>query len=348
MSEPLIIWLPEALDTPWAYYQSEDVQGWANDDEERQALSKIGNGSCIVVCPGTWFRTFAHSLPEMKASERISAAGFAIEEKLAAPLDEQHIVLGIGDDQRVGVISKDKMELALAALDHVKLAPSRMLAENEAFSREMDAFETSGRLVQPGPMGYSMDSVNDGHTPHALFPLMEFDDALNYAQGNFTRRQSTLPNMRSFGGLAAALAIAGFSWLVWQGAQARAMQQQADQLNAEAAQLYTDATGKTSPNPAAAISREVRKGGQTSADFMTLSNRFFNGLKQVDGVFVESLRYNETRGQLTLKLVYPSFETAARLEQVFKTQSSEFTSGAVREQNGELIGEGVFKLGGRS
>ncbi len=348
MSEPLIIWLPESLDTSWAYFQSEEVQGWASDHDERLALSRLDNGACIIVCPGTWFRTFSHSLPDMKASERLAAAGFAIEEKLAAPLDEQHIVLGIGDDQRVGVISKEKMEEILGSLDNAKLSPRQIIAEYEAFSGEMDAFETSGRLVQPGPMGYSLDSENEGHSSHALFPLMELDGVLNYAQGSFTRRQSALPKMRSFGGLAAAIVIAGFSWLIWQGAQARAMQQQADQLNAEAAQLYADVTGKTVPNPAATITREVRKGGKINADFMTLSSRFFNGLKQVDGVVVETLRYNEDRGQLTLKLIYPSFETAARLEQVFKADSSEFTSGAVREQNGELIGEGIFKLGGAS
>lgn len=349
MSEPLIIWLPEDLDETWAYYQSETIQGWIVDDDDRKKVSQINNGACTVICPGTWFRSFGHSLPDMKSSDRLAAAGFAIEEKLAAPLEEQHIVVAGGDEQRIGVIEKDLIEKVMTRLSDHNLTPLMVIPEYEAFPSEMDQFITMNRAVQPGPMGYSMDADDEGHNPLALIPLMDLDGALNYAQGEFSRKHNALPKMRAFGSIAAALTIAGFSWLLWQGAQARAMQTQADTLIAEAGQLYADATGKPVPsNPASTILRQVRRGGETQADFMTLSAQFFNGLKEVDGVFVETLRYNEDRGQLTLKLIYPSFETAARLEQIFQSSNGDFKSGAVRDQNGELIGEGVFKIGGGS
>jgi len=348
MSEPLIIWLPEDLDEAWAWYRSADLQGWAGDDADRKALSSHSGGNCRVVCPGTWVRTFPHSLPDMKLSERISAAGYAIEEKLAAPLDEQHIVLGTGDDQRVGVIERAKMDLVMARLDELGLRPSQITAEFEAFGGTGDLRRAWNRSIQPGPMGYSMDEMAEGDNPLSLMPEMSFDGALNFASGKFVRRASRMPGAGSFMPLAASLAVAGLAWLVWQGAQARSMNAQTAELKAEAVQLYSDATGKTVDNPAISLTRELRRSGNAPSDFMTLSAGFFEGLKQIDGVYVETMRFNKDRNQLNLKIIYPDFNTATQLEQVFAGNGGQFQTGAVREQNGELIGEGTYTLGGGS
>jgi len=346
MSEPLIIWLPEDLDDAWAYYGSDMDQGWAATDEERLALSGKAIGNCIIVCPGTWFRVFPHSLPQMKAAERLPAAGYAIEEKLAAPLDEQHIVLGVGEDQRVGVVSKEFMTRVMDRLDQAKIVPSLLVAEFEAFQSDAGTLVSWNRTIHPGPMGYSLDGTAEGDNPLSLMPSMTFEGALNYGQGHFARRQSSMPKMQALSRIAAAFLIAGLTWLIWQGAEARAMNRQVAQLKTEAAELYTNATGKAAPvNPAITVAREIRRGGTKTADFMTMSTQFFAGLQKVDNISVETLRYNETRGQLTLKLSYPNFDAATQLEQIFASGAGNFEPGSVREQNGELIGDAVFTMG---
>ncbi len=349
MSEPLIIWVPEELEQPWAYYQTSEQQGWASNDDERKALSALDSGQCIVVCPGTWMRIFPHSLPEMKSSERLSAAGFFIEEKLAASLSEQHIVLGEGEDQRIGVMSQSQIETVLAKFDELNLAPSRLTAEYEAFKPSDGMMTTWHRAIQPGTMGYSLDAETEGDNPLSLMPQMGFEGALNYAQGGYQRRQKSMPLMQSLTRLAALLAISGVAWLGWQASETRAMNQQTAELKTQAAQLYSDATGKSAPDsPALAVARDLRKTGNVKADFLTLSAHFFDGVSRVDGVIVETVRFNERKNQLNIKLIYPGFDSAASLEQIFSTSSGQFESGAVREQNEQLIGEGVFKLGGGS
>jgi len=147
MSEPLIIWLPEDLDEAWAYYKSADSQGWAANDEERKQLSKLDANGCHVVCPGTWFRVFPHALPEMKASERISAA----------------------------VISKPLMSDLMDRMDELGIVPSSLLAEYEAFSSDAGSLTSWSRSIHPGPMGYSMDAASEGENPLSLAPQMQFE-----------------------------------------------------------------------------------------------------------------------------------------------------------------------------
>lgn len=346
MSEQLVIWLPEDLDDAWAFYKSGDEQGWAADEEERKNLARLASGGSVVVCPGTWFRTFPHSLPEMKVTERVSAAGYAIEERLAAPLDEQHIVLGKGDDQRVGVVNRDLMSGVMARLDDCNIVPSSLIAEYEAFSMETDTLAVWGRTIHPGPMGYAMDGMTEGENPLSLIPQMQFSEALDYAQGSFTRRSSRAVGTKEIMGLVASVLLALVGWLGWQWSDARATQQQATDIRAEASRLFTEATGRPAgANMIRVVERAVNGGGQQKSDFVTLSALFIDGLKQVDNVTVESLRYNETRGALTVKMIYPSFDTAQRLEQLFASGPAKFRAGSVRDQKGQLIGEGEFSMG---
>lgn len=346
MSEPLIIWLPEDMDEAWAYYKSSGVQGWAADDDERRQLSKLDNNGCYVVCPGTGFRVFPHSLPEMKASERVAAAGFAIEEKLAAPLDEQHVVLGSGDDQRVGVVSRGAITALMQRLDGFGIVPSKLVAEYEAFSSDTDTLTCWSRTIHPGPMGYSLDVDVEGENPLSLVPRMQFETALNYAQGGYARRRSSSFGRRNFAALAATVALSFMAWLGWQWADARAMNSQAAKIRAESGQLYTQATGKNAPpNLRRTVERQIKNGGGPKSDFVTLSALFFEGMKKVDKVYVESMRYNEARGALIVKMVYPSFETANQIETAFSGSAVNFLPGAVRDQKGQLVGEGEFRMG---
>ena len=126
MSQELVIWLPVDLSAPWAWTFNDVQSGWATTETERAALSDLGASTISVICPGQWVRVFAHELPAMKAKDRIRAAGFAIEDQLAAPLTDQHIVMQDDPVQRVGVIALDKMNAVRERFSAAGIAPSRM------------------------------------------------------------------------------------------------------------------------------------------------------------------------------------------------------------------------------
>ncbi len=347
MSDNLIIWLPDQADLPWAWTHGAQ-SGWAENATDRAALGQKDASAISVVCPGQWVRTYIHELPEMRAKEKLQAAGYAIEDQLAAPLADQHIVLGSGDDGRVGVISRAKMTAALEMLGEAGISPSRLVADFDIVGGD-EPRELLDREVHPGKFGYALDTTFNPDTPLPAENVLNFSNALNFLQGEFQARRSLGFDLGGMTRIAALLAVAGMSWLIWQGSQIRAMNAQAKSLKSEMATLYTNTTGETAPNNIASVVNRARaQGKNTQIGFMDLSVALFSGISQSDGVMVDTLRYDQANNELVLRLIYPRFETASELESTFGNMGFAFQSGAVRERGQDLIGEAVLRAGGRS
>ncbi len=347
MSDNLIIWLPDQAELPWAWTHGSQ-SGWAETLADRQALSQKEASAISIICPGQWIRIYAHELPEMRAKEKLQAAGYAIEDQLAAPLTDQHIVLGAGDDGRVGVLSRAKLKAALDMLDEAGITPSRFVADFDVIGGD-EPRELLDREVHPGKFGYALDTQFSPDTPLPPGDSLNFSDALNFLQGEFQARRSFGFDMGGLKRIAALLAAAGLSWLVWQGSKIRAMNSQAEGLKSEMATLYTNTTGEAAPkNVASVVNRARAQGKNTQIGFMELSGALYSGLAPNDGVMVDTLRYDQAKNELVLRLIYPRFETASELEATFGNMGFVFQSGAVRERGQDLIGEAVLRAGGRS
>lgn len=367
MSTRLTLWLADgpldASDTPWYWHVPGLQSGLAETAEEKAALSRLGHKTLWVIIPGQWVRVVPLDLPKMRSSERLQAAGFALEEHIGSALSEQHIALPTDEIPRAGIMGKAKLAALYTALKNYNLFPDRILADFDALTVLMPV-RLEDRIIVPGTTpdmqgqpGYTLDpEVYDSlpdvkpASPVALDDLtaqLSDEGAVNFINAKY---RSHALSSQSFTGLARAaclLAVLGVGALAWTGLSARAVNLQADELKAQTRQIYETATGERAPaNPALTVTRANRDAGPVSADFMTLSALLFQAVEQTDNVLVDSVQYDQAQNRLTVRLIYPGFETASQLERTVSQLGGSFRTGGVREQGDQLVGDAVLTLGG--
>jgi len=341
--------MPERPDAAWAWLDDTGQHGWAVTREDKQGLATRLGPTANIVIPGQWVRIFAHDLPKMRSSDRLSAAGFSVEDDLAAPVAGQHVILGKGEDKRIGVIAENKMEAVWTDVSAANIVPLAIYADFDILRGEK-AVEVMDRTIQPGPTGYTTDNrdVKEVH-PVALAELVDISSALNFGQGAYASRRTLSLADGPWLRIAAMLVVTALAWLTWQGVQARGVSAQAEALRNEMNTMYTQATGEPAPaNLAATVTRAARSGQVGERDFLSLSRALFEGLSTTDEVVIDTLRYDSRRNEISLRLIYSDFETAGQIETTFRERGERFVSGAVREQGGALLGEAVFSSGGES
>ena len=357
MTNRLTIWMPVSKDDPWIWNADDSSSGSAVSANDKSALAELGAKDTVVIIPGQWAKTFPHDLPKMRDKDRLSAASFSIEDKTAAVLKDQHIVLGSKEDDRIAIITSGKMEQMLAELSDARLNADRIHIDFDVLSGTLDTVRLSDRIIVPGPNGHTLDPEwDDGEfsaiaisEPQDLTMFINTDAAINLRQGQFARRSQFKFGGNDLGRAAALLAVFGLSWGLYEGAQARALNAQASVYKAEANQLYTQATGKPPPsNVALAVTRAAKGQPSTGADVLTLSSQLFAAIAKTEGVMIDVLQYDQDKQELALRLIYPNFESAGELERAAASSGGQFQAGGVREQGGELIGDAVFRLGGAS
>jgi len=355
MTNRLTIWIPVRKDGPWVWTTDDGASGTAISTPEKSAIVEIGAKETIVIIPGQWAKTFPHDLPKMRDKERLSAASFSIEDQTASALKDQHIVLGSKGDDRIAVITSGKMEYVLAILSQAGLNPDNIHIDFDVLSGTLDTLRLPDRIIVPGPNGHTLDPEWDNgefsditmSEPQNLTAFINTEAAINLRQGQFARRGQLQFGRNGLGRAAAMLAVLGLSWGLYEGAQARALNQQAASYTAEAEQLYTQVTGKPAPsNVALAVTRAAKSQPNSGADVLTLSSQFFAAMATTEGIMIDVLQYDQDKQELALRLIYPGFESAGELERAAAALGGQFQAGGVREQGGELIGDAVFRLGG--
>lgn len=346
MNADLIIWLPDDPNGTWAWRHGEDV-GDAHTVSEKSALSERNAQACSVIISGQAVRVFEHALPAMRTRERLSAAGFAIEHKIASPINTQHIVLGRNGDSRVGVISHDKMKKIEQALSESGIRPDGIFADFDVFPSKTERIGLEDRVIYPGLLGYTTDRNwgDNDDSYHLLSVLGEIDthSALNLRQGDYASRPEILGGRSTWFKVAALLACAGVAWLAFISMEGRALNLQTENVKAKTNALYTQATGNPAPaNPALTVTRALKSGSGVEADFLALSDVLFRAVEGSEGIRIDSLQFEGRTDRLMLKLIYPRFESASDLEKTVSELGGVFQSGGVREQNGKLVGDAIL------
>lgn len=307
--------------------------------------------TCDLILPGQNVRIYAHELPKMREREKQAAARFAVEDRTAAALDEQHIVIGQNGDTRLAVIDSAVFSDAISRVESFGLIVCEVYADFDWIAGVSHPIVLSDRIIFSGPEGYTIDPEwADGEISKEATKdwtdITPSDTALSLRQGKFARQSRLSLPVASLSKIAALLVLTGISWLALQGAQARATSQQAENLNSQTAALYTQSTGQPAPaNPARAVTRALKSDNTGKANFLPLISALNSLLAKSDNISVQSLSFDASKSQLNLRLIYPSFESAGELETAASQLGHEFSPGGVREQNGELIGDAVFELG---
>ena len=340
----LRIWIADPVDGPWPWHNTLGNSGTAYTDEDKSQLAGQDFRTIDIILPGQSVRIFEHELPKMRDNERQSAAGFFVEDKIAASLSDQHVALSGTEDNRVGVMGAEKLNTLIQTLFKFGLRPSAAYADFDVFRDAKQSFLIGDRVIYPGPLGHSLDAAwsdtpeLEAQLPDALGEILT-DHALNFLSGRFAPRQSGPIDFTSFYRAAALALFAGIAGLSLLFVESRAVNQQADYLKEETARIYAEHTGQTAPaNPALAVTRALKTKGNQQADFLKLSDILITSIETLDGIIVDSLQFDKNRNQLNLRLVYPNFESAGELERAVTQSGGVFRPGGVREQGGRLIG----------
>lgn len=356
--------------------------GIAQDDGDKAALSARGFKDVCVIISGQSVRMMPLQLPQLNAKklsqkDYLAAAGYALEDDIGGPISQQHLVVGGKGAARVAVISRNTMDNLIGALDKFGFDDVAIYADFDALSGAGRPLALTDRIIHTGALGYTLDAGwgainvaqaqdpihNATHKPvHVsntaeLLQYMDLEAALNLRQNDYAPRKSFgfsghKIDFMSLAKLAALAALCGFSWLGYQASQARALSAQTDLIQTEMRQIYSEFTGKPAPrNPALAASRAVQSGLVEKAGFMDVTQVLFDALPQTDGIILESLRYDKALNAngssgLSLRFIYPSFESATELESAITKVGGVLEAGGIREQGGQLIGDAVLRKGG--
>lgn len=323
----------------------------------QSGLNKLAekNLPITLIIPGQNVQTFTHELPKMNRRERAKAVLFSIEDKVSTSVESLHTVLNDEDMSTVTIIDRDLMhEIKDWASTH-DLSLRSIMADYEALSlSETKPIRFQDRIIFSGRLGHSLDlDWYDGDAteigPDAVFSFIvqNYANTTNLLQGEFAPK-------RSFGGkgkiwmqMAGMAAALGLAFLFFEGMDARAVKAQAQDIRAQTQTLYTQATGHNAPdNPARAVIQAQKNGQITPTQFLALSEIAFDALSDFEDVTIERLNFQDSRNELQMRLIYPSFERADQVKRAMDAAGGDFIPGGVREQSGRFVGEAVLRLKG--
>ena len=361
-----IIWMGLTPDAPWSFVFSNGEFIFAeNAQHKRDALSKPCDMRCMVIA-GQYVRMLPHELPKLSPKESLKAASFVIEDDIAGPLSEQHIVLGAKNDARIAIVKKSDMERITEIMAEFGLTDIPIYADFDILSRAQQALGLADRIIHAAPLGYTLDTPwhglkwhdladHDLNTPikrietvQTLLDYVDVSQAINLRQKGFAPRKALVFSavnipMHSLKPLAAISALCVVSWFTAQIATSRSLSAKAIYIQEQTAQIYSQLTGRAAPpNPAAAALRQMQAGPERKAGFLGLSNILFGASRDMQGVTVEMVQYDNARDELVLRLAYPDFSSTADVERAVNDAGGIFIAGGVREQSGRYIGDATL------
>ncbi len=340
-----------ALDDGEAILASPSGSGYETQRLAAAELSSLDVSDVVLIVPGQWVRIFETELPKAGRAQQLQMARFAREDDIANSAEDLHFALSDAQPPRLAVIDSAVMDVLTERLSGVK--PKAAYADYDVLSGE-SAILVIDRAVEPGLSAVDLDWTEETlaqPTDAALADLFEEGlskgDSLNLLQGAYRSKSGfsvpRFPAVR-FAALAASALVAFF---VWSGVQDRAALAQAQDLRKKTAAEYLAATGDRAPsNPGRTAVQNLQTGSTQSAGFLELSVVLFSGLAQLSDTRVDQMRFNAENGTLQLRLIYPDFDAAARVETSVAQAGGQLITGGVREQNGAFVGEAVLSLGG--
>jgi len=346
MAAPTLLILP-GLDGADAILASAGQQGYQTSRLSELNFAKIQASDLHIILPGQLVRIFETEIPKAGRAQQLKMARFAKEDDIANGSESLHFALSDSQPPRIAVVDIEVMDRLIKVLG--ALRPKAVYADYDLLQGET-AIQVIDRVVEPGIAALDLDWTQE--------PLVKLSDTelasrfaegiasgrgLNLLQGEY-RAQSkfalpTIPTIR-FGALAAAGLIAAF---LWNAVQDRSAMKQAQDLRAATAAEYLSATGQRAPsNPGRTAARSVQSSPSATHTFLDLSSILFESLANMDDIRVDQLRYSEQDGTLRLRLIYPSFDAASRVEIAVARAGGILTTGGVREQDGAFVGEATL------
>ncbi len=303
----------------------------------------------IVILPGQLVRIFETDLPKAGRKQQLQMARFAREDDVAAGSDITHFALSSEQPPHLAIVSKSVMDVLTDTLGGLK--PKAAYADYDVLNGDQ-AVRVIDRAVEPGRAALDLDWTEETLTEPTDSALAgAFSDGLasgrglNLLQDAYRPKSNVnvprLPAIR----LGALAACALLSLFIWNGVKDKVAATQAKDLRAQTADEYFAVTGiRARANPGRQAAQSVQAGPVQTAGFLDLSNVLFSGLSGMDDIRVDQLRFNAEEGALRLRLIYPDFDGAGRVEAAIGQAGGTLITGGVREQDGAFVGEATLRL----
>lgn len=349
--------MPPDLRGPWAYKRSGGPVVWAKTDAEKQALSDISG--LVLILAGENIRRFSLDLDGLRGRELHAATEFELEDHMGGSLSDEVICHDRKTSGKVALISAALRDELGEVLNRYQLNPAQIVIDYDLLG-DGEAVQIGERLLMSGTGGTSGFAAHkdwgpllteapdfDVLTPDGLFEKFEtglaHDAALDLKPGFGFKNTQAVQWQRwaKFAALAAGVIILPFMLDYY--AEARAWNTQAAIDARAASELYTQATGETSDDAARSAAQRLRA-GQSSAGFLDISAALFTAVEEVEGVEIDSLRFDPRQNMLQLTIRYPNFEAGAALEQAVERRGGQLVVGGIRERADALIGEASLTL----
>ena len=318
-----------------------------------EQISDLDIREPILILPGQLVRIFETELPKAGRKQQLQMARFAREDDVAASSETTHFALSAQQPPHLAIVDKSVMDIMTETFGGFK--PKAAYADYDVLQGDQ-AVRVIDRAVEPGRAALDLDWTEEPLADLSDEALAKrFSDGLKEGHGlnllqDAYRPQSSVnvprvPTLR-FGALAACALLSLF---VWNGVKDRAAASQAETLRAQTAEEYLSVTGvRAGSSPGRQAVQSVQAGPVKTAGFLDLSNILFSGLSAMDDIRVDQLRFNAEEGTLRLRLIYPDFDAAGRVETAISRAGGTLTTGGVREQEGAFVGEATLSFGSGS
>ena len=341
----------------------------------RIELSKVSpRDKVILFVAGAEVSILGAILPVRSENEARRAAPFAIEDEIAASVEDVHIALGsaasdLQTPRVLHVASLERMKSWLTLLSAKPELRSAQLVAEHSVLLPGQAFESDGNVIanvegrafclesaMPSDLrrallgGVAPVSVSKAERMEALMDnTMAMEDLVNLRQGPFrSRGGGHLPSLKQWrlsGGLAAAL---GLVWGIHSMFDIYSMRTQHEKIHASIAAAYERAL-PNEPRPTnyvRAVSRAVNEQtGVGAITFRDASAALYKVLADMSGAQLLSLRYDREDSALVATIAYAAYGDDTILKNALVETGLSVNLGDARQERAGVVGDVTLRRG---
>lgn len=322
----------------------------------------FGAASCIAFAPATAVGHFRVPVPARSEAEAVRAALYAIEDELAQPVEEVHLVLGPRMRETVErdiyVVDRALMTSWLELLSKAGLSPAKLLPEQSLYTDISQPVDMGDHILQrEGNRIIAIDaglpdqarealagdlapSLRDGIQIIRLAERSTTHPGVNLRAGAFTPPRETKQGVSAWR-KAAGIGVAAVS--VWTGTlilEARNYNYAAEQLGKRAAERYAAIF------PAAAIPADIDRATRDmlavaavpdTIDFRTTVAALYEAVALNPDTRISTLTFDGSASRLVADIEASTPETVASVVAFLQSRGFAVSSNAAEQSPGEAV-----------
>lgn len=329
----------------------------------------FGAVDCIAFAPATAVGHFRAPVPARNEAEAARAALYAIEDELAQPVEEVHLVLGPrlreNVDRDIYVVDQALMNTWLDMLSKAGLSPAKILPEQSLYTDLSTPVDMGSHILQrEGSRIIAVDSAMPLQAREALtgadagsslqegIQIIRLAERSNsYAGVNLRTGSFALPREKKQGisvwRKAAGIGVAAVS--IWTGTlilEARNYNYASEQLGKRAAERYAAIF------PAAAIPSDIDRATREmlavtatpdTIDFRTSAATLYEAIAVNPDTYISSLTFDGSAGRLIADVEAPSPETVLGIVTFLQNRGFNVSSNGPEQSPGSTTAQIILE-----